>query len=458
MSRQSVWSPSPAPDGQLDAADIRSGLERGELPAWVFSDLTLYRAEMDRVFPASWCYLGHESEIPRPGDFVTRSLGDDSVIITRDTAGALHCLLNTCRHRGMQVCRVDRGNASRFTCPYHGWTYSSTGELTGVPAERAAYDGLDTSQWGLHPVAQLDTYRGLIFATWSADAPPLETYLGAMAWYLDLLFNRSEGGLEVIGPAQRWIVDANWKIAADNFIGDGYHILTTHGFAFAAGLSAARLPGAPVRDRPPIRHYHVYAGNGHGVQLVGGAPPSAQRTYLGLPQELWPQLEANLSQGQREAIEYATTVHGTVFPNLSLLNAVTPTPDGSPIGYITLRQWQPKGPDKMELWSWFLVERSAPEWYRQASYETYVLKFGAGGTFEQDDTEIWTRITQGAKGTRGRRNRLAYLMGLDGLEQDHSWPGPGEAYSVPFCELNQRRFFGRWLELLAGEETRAAGR
>src|SRR5206468_3708798 len=82
--------------------------------------------------------------------------------------------LNSCRHRGMKVCRADEGNTEAFTCSYHAWTYASDGRLIGVPHYKEAYfEELDRAQWGLVPVAQLDAYRGLIFATWDASAPAL---------------------------------------------------------------------------------------------------------------------------------------------------------------------------------------------------------------------------------------------------------------------------------------------
>src|SRR5262245_14895950 len=195
-------------------------LEEGLLDRRLFVDPDIYALEQERVFARCWLFLGHESEIPKPNDFVTRYMGESPVILTRDATGQIRAFLNMCRHRGNRVCRLDGGNARQFTCSYHAWSFANDGRLVGIPM-RQYYAGLD-------PVAQLESYKGVIFATFDAEAPPLREYLGDMAWYLDCLLDRSEEGTEVVGP-HRWVLEANWKTAAENFSGDAYHIPFTHG-------------------------------------------------------------------------------------------------------------------------------------------------------------------------------------------------------------------------------------
>src|SRR6185503_11941707 len=101
--------------------------------------------------------------------------------------------LNVCRHRGNRVCRADRGNSKSFTCSYHGWTYSNQGELAGLPMSES-YPNFDRKRWGLIPTSQVQSYKGLIFATFDPEAPTLREYLGDIAWYLDIFLDRREGG------------------------------------------------------------------------------------------------------------------------------------------------------------------------------------------------------------------------------------------------------------------------
>src|SRR5262249_14289991 len=104
------------------------------------------------------------------------------------------------------------------TCSYHGWTYRNDGALVGVPFLKEAYYGaLERERWGLIPVAQLDSYKGLLFATFDREAPPLREYLGEMTWYLDAFFDRREGGIEVVGGMHKWVMPCNWKFPAENF-------------------------------------------------------------------------------------------------------------------------------------------------------------------------------------------------------------------------------------------------
>ena len=141
------------------------------------------------------------------------------------------------------MCRADLGNASAFVCAYHGWTYGNDGKLIAVPSlKEAYYDELDTSKWGLVPVAQLDSYKGFYFATFDANAPPLQDYLGEMAWYLDTFVDRREGGIEVAGGVHKWIIPCNWKFSAENSGADSYHVPWTHLSGVMAGFT--RTPSA----------------------------------------------------------------------------------------------------------------------------------------------------------------------------------------------------------------------
>src|SRR5246500_4162529 len=148
----------------------RSGLvdmKAGRISREIFVNEEIYREELERLFARAWLFVGHEGQIPKPGDFFASGMGGESVILCRDRTGKVHVFLNSCRHRGMKVCRYDEGTTAEFLCPYHGWSYGTDGALVGVPWAKNAYDGqLDRSQWGLIEVPQMVSYKSTIWATW----------------------------------------------------------------------------------------------------------------------------------------------------------------------------------------------------------------------------------------------------------------------------------------------------
>ena len=138
--------------------DVKSlvDADAGLVSRRIFIEDEIYQAELERIFARCWLFLCHETQIPAPGDFITTYMGEDSVLVMRDTSGKVGAFLNVCPHRGNRLCRANNGNASSFSCAYHGWTFGNNGDLQGVPnLQDAYYNDLDRSEWGLFPVAQL---------------------------------------------------------------------------------------------------------------------------------------------------------------------------------------------------------------------------------------------------------------------------------------------------------------
>lgn len=437
------------------SAGLRRTLESGlqdlqsdwTVPAGFINDPEVHDAERSRVFGRAWVFLGHESEISVPGDYVIRYIAEDQFIVCRDQDGAIRVHLNSCRHRGMQVCRADMGNASHYRCPYHGWTYNNKGNLVGVPAGREAYGNqLKKSEWGLRSIPKFATYKGLIFGNLDPNAMPLDDYLGDIRFYLDLVLDRSDAGLEVVGAPQRWIVDANWKLGADNFIGDAYHTMMTHRSMVELGL-------APPDPKFALYGEHVHVNHGHGLGIIGSPPGVPLPEFMGMPDEIIEQLRGRLTPEQVEIFRKNAFLHGTIFPNLSIGNFLMSKDHLSPpTAFLTLRLWHPVGPDTMEIWSFFLVEKDAPDWFKQESYSAYRHTFGISGAFEQDDAENWRSITRVMAGQFAKTIGLNYQMGRGVLTPDPDWPGPGTAYPLDYAEANQRNFFEYWIQLMLEKE------
>jgi phthalate 3,4-dioxygenase alpha subunit len=428
-------------------ADVREGM----IPAAIYSDPELFELEKERVFGRAWIFMAHESEIPEPGDYVVRRIVDDSFIVARDEHGGVRVLFNMCLHRGMQVCRSERGNTSHFRCPYHAWTYRNSGELTGVPFHKDAYggeDGLRRKGVSLMPAPRVDTYAGLIFASLDEQAPDLGDYLGGFRFYLDFYLKQSADGAEVHGP-QRFRVKSNWKIGAENFAGDTYH--TPHTHASVVDINLFSAPKAKKRKEGAL----YFAGSGGGTTYKMNQGGFRENLLsIGYPGEMIDRMGETWDPEHRSMVGDAGFMPSaaTALPNLSFVhNWPIVNADGLVAPFISIRLWQPVSSTETEVLSWFAVDRNAPGWYKDASYKAYLMCFGSSGMFEQDDVENWTSITQMSRGMMARRLNLHSRMGLtrDGatVTPPIDWPGPGRAFTG-FGEYNQRDFLSLWCDLL----------
>ncbi|MBP1154920.1 MULTISPECIES: Rieske 2Fe-2S domain-containing protein [unclassified Paenibacillus] len=445
--------PGNQPSDQLQRffAEMDAGLEKGYVPARIFNDPELHQLELERIFAKAWVFIGHESEVPNKGDYCTRYIGNDPFIFTRDDAGKIRVLFNGCRHRGAKVCRMEKGNAVTFSCPYHGWTYKNTGELIGVPAYNLAYKGLDRKEWGLLPAPHVASLHGFVFASLDPEAPSLEDYLGDMKWYFDMLFGLHEEGWEVVGTPNRWIVKANWKTGSENLAGDNYHTTFAHKSLFEVGV-------APFGHEANMSGYHIVAGNGHALSLsMSPQDKEAKVKFWGFPDEVVSRLKPDrCSKAHYEVAMKSRNTMGTIFPNFSFIRVpVTPDPKRvPPVTFTRLWMWRPLTSDTIEEWSWVLVAKGASKDYNEQSYRAGIAAFGPAGIFEQDDTIPWKGIVEVAGSEFfGRTNTLLnYQMGLEGfgnVQKVTDWPGPGEVYYPRYEERVALSLHQRWLEYMA---------
>jgi phenylpropionate dioxygenase-like ring-hydroxylating dioxygenase large terminal subunit len=424
-----------------DHVDVRGlvDADNGLVSRQVYADEQIYRAELERVFARAWLYVGHASQVREPGDYITTFMGEDPVILVRGSDGVVRAFLNSCRHRGMRICRADEGNTSFFRCPYHAWTYADTGNLRGVPKFREAYEGtLDKDDWGLKQVAQLEEYQGLIFATWAADAPDLQAYLGNFTFFLDLTFGRDPAGTELVGGTHKWVIDCNWKHPAENFACDMYHAPSAHQRPAELGMMEAFADEG----------YEISAGMGYVGHQLARHPSTDFETddtlhgYWALPNSYTYELK---DQRRRIAALHGDDVarliplgHSSTFPNFSFLDLEN---------LRLIRTQQPLGAGRTMVHQWCCVDAGLPDDVKDDLRRQYELAFGPAGLLEQDDGENWRECQVGMTGHIGRNLDTNMWLGM----KDDGKPAsellgegiPGRGGGI-WSEFNQRQFYRHW--------------
>ncbi|MEO3472883.1 Rieske 2Fe-2S domain-containing protein [Roseomonas sp. CAU 1739] len=427
--------------------DAMVDLQAGTISRDIFVDATIFAAEQEKIFARAWLFIGHESLIPNPDDFFVSRMGTESVILTRDREGRVHVLLNSCTHRGMKVCRYDRGNNRVFTCPYHGWSFATDGKLASTPGalvgvphfDKAYHAELDKEKWGLVRAPRVALYKGTVWASWDPDAVDLLDYLGDMKLYLDFALDRrdgSPGGSRVVAGVQRWKVNCNWKFAPENFIGDMYHDIS-HRSVDLVGIGPSG--GRGRRDNLRPRTTIGFPGLGHGV--IGEPPHTSEPNYVPA-WTLYPEVEAWYREvHDRRVAQLGDTPRvtmsvGTIFPNMSF-HGRQPR---------TIAVFHPISPTEMEMWRFCLEDADAPDAVNDTARHYFLRYSGPAGMTESDDMENWTYATDASRGPIARRMPYNYQMGMG-----HARPVPGLAGAVENGEIteeNARIFYGRWASFM----------
>jgi len=298
--------------------DYKTLVQDDRIHASLYTDPRIFAEEMDRIFHDGWVFVGHDSEIPRPGDFVTRHLGREPVIMVRGKDGGVAVLINRCMHRGTMLCPGDRGSVRTFACPYHGWTYDLGGELLGVPYP-GGYESFDKSAHGLTRAPRVSSYRGFVFASLSATGVTLLEHLGAATRLIDRSCDLSPAGeVELTAGWVKHRCAANWKMLPEND-SDGYHLGFVHSALFKSiRTQYQRVVGEEKGIKAVVRDWgrgHIEIDWSPGYQgpfeWLGGASGSVVADYVAA-------LERRDGPDTTHRRIMEGPAHALIFPNLFL--------------------------------------------------------------------------------------------------------------------------------------------
>ena len=387
----------------------------------------VHELERQRIFDRCWLYLGHESEVPNPGDYARRVVAERPLFFARTRDGELAVFHNTCPHRGALVCRADRGNAEAFRCFYHAWTFDTTGALVGVPDADGYGPDFDRAAMGLRS-PRFDSFRGFVFVCFDPGTEPLREYLAGAAEYIDLVADQDPGGMRVIPGSNRYGIKANWKLLAENSV-DAYHTPFTHRsfFDYMAGAAGREAPAAGDR-----RGFGRSLGNGHGVMENDAG--------YGRPVAMWHPCYGEEARAEMQGIKDELIArHGLdkalrmcektrnllIFPNLVINDIMA----------VTIRVFQPTGPAGMDVTAWQLVPAGEAGARLRRRLDSFLTFLGPGGFATPDDVEAVESCQQGFRSGGVEWSDLSRGMHRDPRGND---------------ELQMRSFWRRWQSLVAG--------
>lgn len=189
---------------------------------WTYANPELFELEYDAFFLQRWQFVGHISEVPEIGDYISADIGRDNVVVLRGKDKKLRAFLNVCRHRASRLLQGSGTCRGVIRCPYHGWTYRLDGTLMAIPQEQN-FEGVDRSRLGLHEV-QLEDFHGLMFVRVKGDGPSVAEQFSHTASYFE---KYDVANYEKISEPESEVWDINWKVIWDNYL-ENYHIPIGH--------------------------------------------------------------------------------------------------------------------------------------------------------------------------------------------------------------------------------------
>lgn len=415
----------------------------------VYTDPHIFELEMERVYGRAWIYVGHESQVPEPGDYHTTRLGDQDVVMVRAQNGSVNVLYNRCPHKGAKLVAEGDGCAGKFfRCPYHAWTFRLDGSHLSAPL-RGGFEG--TSYDPSHPdfsmrsVARVDIYRGFVFASQSPQGPDLRDFLGGAASSIDNMCDRSPvGEVEVAGGSFKVLQQSNWKVFYEN-LHDTMHARVTHESSFVA----AREEAAVLGEMP----FELLIQDGNGEPYAFWEKLEL-RTYPyghGYMEGIFDPAAATKDPASREHFECLSAAHGeekarAIF-GMNRHNTIL-YGSGSPHNvFQQFRVIRPLAVDRTLVEIQVFRCKGAPQavWDRALTYGNLVNS--PSSNVMPDDVEVYRRCQEGNLTHGGEWVSHHRYLGTDKILSDGAVSVNGTS------ELPMRNQFAAWRAYMLDDKT-----
>jgi benzoate/toluate 1,2-dioxygenase alpha subunit len=413
----------------------------------VYTDPEVFQLETERLWPRTWIYVGHTSQVPQAGDYITLDVAAQPLILVRQADGSVRVLLNRCAHKGTKLVSANAGNTGRtFRCPYHAWTYRIDGSLVQVPLKEG-YEGTALQVLGLDVVKNVQVYRGFVFARLSPEGIGFKDYFGDSLSSIDNLADRSpQGELEITGGCLRYLHNCNWKMFIEN-LNDTMHPMIAH--ASSAGIAKklwdeilkgrqdkpAHLPKPMAIEQyaPFANDYKFFDDMGVRVYEHGhsfsGVNFSIHSSYSAITDY---EEEMKRTYGEERAKKILGTVrHNTVYyPSLTIKGAIQ-----------SIRVARPLAADRTVLESWTFRLKGAPESLLQRTVMYNRLINSPMSVVGHDDLHCYRAIQEGlaAKGNEW----ISLHRNFDPAEASAA-----ELTANGTSEISMRNQFRAWREFM----------
>jgi p-cumate 2,3-dioxygenase alpha subunit len=356
-----------------------------------FTSQEVLELERERIFDRAWLYLGHESELPNPNDFLTRSVAGRELIFNRNRKGEFQAFVNTCPHRGAQVVREPSGNAISFKCFYHGWAFNNNGKFATRSSPGTYPDSFNCAGAVDLPRVRLESHRGFFFINYDLEAGSLLDFLGGAVEIIDLVADHSPNGMEIVGGTQEYSIRANWKLLLENSF-DGFHAPETHETYFEyliKEIGPSVLENIQTLSEVqraytfPQGHAYTEARAPWGRPVARAIPTwgekgasDAAAMVAELKERVGPDRAMRISDRDRNA---------GFFPNLVINDIMA----------ITVRTFYPVQPDLMLVRSWALAPIGEDPEARHRRLNNFLEFLGPGGFATPDDVEALESAQRG---------------------------------------------------------------